>query len=59
MATVYLARDPKHDRQVAIKVLKPGLASVVGVERFLNKIRVTAGCNDILALDDDSGFVTS
>jgi eukaryotic-like serine/threonine-protein kinase len=35
MATVYLARDLKHDREVAIKVLKPELAAVLGAERFL------------------------
>ncbi len=59
MATVYLAHDLKHDRPVAVKVLRPELAAVLGAERFLNEIRVTAGRNDILALDDDSGFVTS
>src|SRR5215471_12769795 len=42
MATVYLARDVRHDRQVALKVLKPELVSVLGVERFLSEIRVTA-----------------
>ena len=42
MATVYLARDLKHDRQVAIKVLKPELAAVLGAERFLAEIRTTA-----------------
>jgi tRNA A-37 threonylcarbamoyl transferase component Bud32 len=42
MATVYLARDLKHDRQVAIKVLKPDLAAVIGAERFLAEIRTTA-----------------
>ena len=36
MATVYLARDLKHDRDVAIKVLRPELAAVIGAERFLN-----------------------
>ena len=35
MATVYLARDLKHDRSVALKVLRPELAAVVGAERFL------------------------
>ncbi len=35
MATVYLARDLKHDRRVAVKVLRPELAAVVGSERFL------------------------
>ncbi|MDT8342012.1 MAG: protein kinase [Longimicrobiales bacterium] len=42
MATVYLADDLKHDRKVAIKVLKPELAAVVGAERFLAEIRTTA-----------------
>jgi serine/threonine-protein kinase len=45
MATVYLARDLKHDRAVAIKVLHPELAAVVGSERFLREIRVTAQLN--------------
>jgi hypothetical protein len=35
MATVYLADDLKHERKVALKVLKPELAAVVGAERFL------------------------
>ncbi len=42
MATVYLARDVKHDRQVALKVLRPELSAVLGGERFLNEIRITA-----------------
>ena len=42
MATVYLARDVRHDRHVALKVLSPELAAVVGKERFLAEIRVTA-----------------
>jgi serine/threonine-protein kinase len=42
MATVYLARDLKHDRQVALKVLRPELAAALGAERFLAEIRVTA-----------------
>ncbi|HET8648505.1 MAG TPA: protein kinase [Gemmatimonadales bacterium] len=42
MATVYLARDVKHDRQVAIKVLKPELAASIGADRFLREIRVAA-----------------
>jgi eukaryotic-like serine/threonine-protein kinase len=42
MATVYLTRDLRHDRQVALKVLHPGLADAIGAERFLNEIRVTA-----------------
>ncbi|HXV90856.1 MAG TPA: protein kinase [Gemmatimonadales bacterium] len=43
MATVYLARDVRHDRPVAIKVLAPDLAAVIGSERFLREIRLTAG----------------
>ena len=42
MATVYLAEDIKHQRKVALKVLKPELAAVVGAERFLAEIRTTA-----------------
>jgi serine/threonine-protein kinase len=42
MATVYLAHDLKHDRKVAVKVLRPELAAVLGADRFLNEIRVTA-----------------
>ena len=42
MATVFVARDVKHDRHVALKVLKPELAALLGVERFLSEIRVTA-----------------
>ena len=42
MATVYLAHDIKHDRKVAIKVLRPELAAVIGAERFLKEIKTTA-----------------
>src|SRR6266850_6009930 len=42
MATVYLAHDLKHDRKVAIKVLRPELAAVLGPERFLREIETTA-----------------
>jgi Tol biopolymer transport system component/tRNA A-37 threonylcarbamoyl transferase component Bud32 len=42
MATVYLAHDLKHDRKVAVKVLRPELAQVIGVDRFLQEIRLTA-----------------
>ncbi len=42
MATVYLADDLKHERKVALKVLKPELAAVVGAERFLAEIKTTA-----------------
>ncbi len=42
MATVYLARDLKHDRQVAVKVLKPELAAALGTERFPREIKIVA-----------------
>ena len=42
MATVYLAEDLKHHRQVAIKLLKPELAAVLGAERFVQEIATTA-----------------
>src|SRR5512140_2915049 len=42
MATVYLAQDLRHDRKVAIKVLKPELAAVRGAERFIVEIKTTA-----------------
>ena len=54
MATVYLAEDLKHHRKVALKVLKPELAAVVGAERFLAEIEVTANLQhpNILPLFD-------
>ncbi len=54
MATVYLAADLKHERKVALKVLKPELAAVVGAERFLAEIKVTANLQhpNILPLHD-------
>jgi serine/threonine-protein kinase len=42
MATVYLARDLKHDREVAVKVLRPDLGAVLGADRFLEEIKITA-----------------
>src|SRR5271169_4559914 len=42
MATVYLAEDLRHGRKVAIKVLEPGLAAALGVERFLREIEIAA-----------------
>jgi tRNA A-37 threonylcarbamoyl transferase component Bud32 len=42
MATVYLAEDLKHDRKVAVKVLRPELAAVLGAERFVQEIKTTA-----------------
>ncbi len=54
MATVYLAHDVKHNRRVALKVLKPELAAVVGAERFLSEIETTANLQHphILPLHD-------
>ncbi len=54
MATVYLADDLKHERKVALKVLKPELAAVVGAERLLAEIKVTANLQhpNILPLFD-------
>jgi serine/threonine protein kinase len=43
MATVWLALNLRHDRQVAIKVLRPGLAEVLGAERFRREITIAAG----------------
>ncbi len=62
MATVYLARDLKHERDVALKVLRPELAAIVGAERFLAEIKTTANLQHphILALFDSGeagGFV--
>jgi len=42
MATVYLADDVKHQRKVALKVLRPELAAVLGAERFVQEIKTTA-----------------
>ncbi len=54
MATVYLVADLKHERKVALKVLKPELAAVVGAERFLAEIKTTAKLQhpNILPLHD-------
>ncbi len=54
MATVYRARDLKHDRTVAIKVLRPELAEAIGADRFLREIRTTANLSHphILPLHD-------
>jgi serine/threonine-protein kinase len=62
MATVYLAEDLKHRRNVAVKVLRPELAAIIGAERFLKEIEVTANLQHphILALHDsgeDDGFL--
>src|SRR5260370_12966270 len=42
MASVYRAQDRKHHREVAIKVLRPGLAASLGVERFLKEIQIVS-----------------
>ena len=57
MATVYLAEDLRHKRRVAIKVLKPELAAVIGAERFLAEITTTASLQhpNILPLFDSGG----
>ena len=54
MATVFLAQDIRHDRKVALKVLRPELAAVIGAERFLREIRLTANLQHphILPLHD-------
>jgi serine/threonine protein kinase len=54
MATVFMAKDLKHQRRVAVKVLKPELAAVVGAERFLAEIETTANLTHphILPLHD-------
>jgi len=59
MATVYLAEDLKHRRKVAIKVLRPELAAVIGAERFLREIEIVAGLTHphILPLHDSGKAV--
>jgi serine/threonine protein kinase len=62
MAMVYLAHDVRHDRDVALKVLRPELAAVLGAERFLQEIRISARLDHphILTLIDSGesdGFV--
>src|SRR5262245_27763850 len=62
MAVVYLARDRKHDRDVALKVLRPELAAALGAERFLQEIHIAARLDHphILTLIDSGqtdGFV--
>jgi serine/threonine-protein kinase len=41
-AAVYLARDLKHDRKVAIKVMRPELSAILGGERFLREVQIAA-----------------
>jgi serine/threonine protein kinase/Tol biopolymer transport system component len=54
MATVYLAQDLKHDRNVALKVMRPELSAILGGERFLREVSIAAKLNHphILALYD-------
>ena len=54
MATVYLAHDVRHDRNVALKVLRPELSAILGAERFLHEIKTTANLQHphILSLFD-------
>ena len=54
MATVYLAHDVRHDRKVALKVLRPELAAILGADRFLAEIKTTANLQHphILSLFD-------
>jgi serine/threonine-protein kinase len=54
MATVYLAHDKRHDRKVALKVLRPELSAILGAERFLHEIKTTANLQHphILSLFD-------
>jgi eukaryotic-like serine/threonine-protein kinase len=63
MATVYLVHDLKHDRDVALKVLRPEFAAIIGADRFLTEIRTTAALQhphilplfDSGAVDEGSG----
>ena len=62
MATVYLGHDVRHDRKVAVKVLRPELSAILGAERFLHEIKTTANLQHphILSLFDSGeagGFV--
>ncbi len=61
MATVYLAQDLKHSRNVALKVLKPELAALVGAERFLAENKTTANLTHphILPLHDSGDAVAT
>jgi serine/threonine-protein kinase len=58
MATVYLARDSRHDRVVALKVLRPELSATLGVERFVRETAIAARLNHphILPLFDSGSF---
>ena len=45
MAVVFLAQDLRHDRKVALKVLRPDLSAAIGADRFLREIKLAAGLN--------------
>ena len=57
MATVHLAEDLKHHRKVAVKVLRPELATSIGLERFSREIEIAAALSHphILAVHDSGG----
>ncbi len=61
MATVYLAEDLKHDRKVALKVLRPELAAVIGADRFVQEIKTTAQLQHphILPLYDSGSTISA
>jgi TolB-like protein/lipopolysaccharide biosynthesis regulator YciM len=61
MATVYLAHDLRHAREVALKLLRPDLAAALGPERFLREIRLAAGLQhpNILTVLDSGGAGTA
>jgi serine/threonine protein kinase len=50
IATVWFARDLKHERPVAIKVLRAELSAILGAERFLREIRLTANLQHLISL---------
>ncbi|HEY6784789.1 MAG TPA: protein kinase, partial [Gemmatimonadales bacterium] len=59
MASVWLVRDLRHDRRVAIKILHGELAGAIGVDRFLREVRLTAGLQhpNIVAVLDSGTLV--
>lgn len=56
MATVYVARDLKHGRNVALKVLKPELSAIVGAERFLQGVSGPAAYTLLFVTDEYPPF---
>ncbi len=59
MATVYLAEDLKHERQVAVKVLRPELAAALGSDRFHQEIKIAAKKGDRISLVGFGSFSIS